>query len=168
MPAVVDGSTTGSSPHVRGAPVGRVHCVCPPGIIPACAGSTRRKSVSSRNCGDHPRMCGEHADYGTSKKTQKGSSPHVRGAPFDSAQRKVSFGIIPACAGSTMLKNRTRNATRDHPRMCGEHVDDRGDVHREVGSSPHVRGALPSMLPINRGHGIIPACAGSTRHRWHG
>ena len=52
--------TSGSSPHVRGAPEADVRGVRPAGIIPACAGSTERHRDSTPYVRDHPRMCGEH------------------------------------------------------------------------------------------------------------
>ena len=134
------------------------------GIIPACAGSTRK--------------------HGTRKPLQRGSSPHARGAPqargraasrsWDHPRMRGEHdaqalaesgltGIIPACAGSTLT-------------LCDVMVFARG-------SSPHARGAptAPSRAfavrldhPRMRGEhrvpvehlrarvGIIPACAGST------
>ena len=70
----------GSSPHVRGALVAR-ECVGEGyGIIPACAGSTRRWPRPSEPPWDHPRMCGEHCEEGEHGMMAAGSSPHVRGA----------------------------------------------------------------------------------------
>mgnify|MGYP006983524729 CR=1 FL=1 len=92
---------TGSSPHVRGAlgetPVGRMA----PGIIPACAGSTRRRLSVSMSSRDHPRMCGEHLSGTGTGTGHEGSSPHVRGAPRIATGARMACGIIPACAGST-------------------------------------------------------------------
>ena len=91
----------GSSPHARGALVDGLASLPSQGIIPACAGSTRRFHCARRRCRDHPRMRGEHAcsllpsDFGA------GSSPHARGAPMSWPTAKVRAGIIPACAGST-------------------------------------------------------------------
>ena len=73
----------------------------PNGIIPACAGSTKRFSSTEMPFRDHPRMCGEHLATLLLSVTAGGSSPHVRGAlrrPFVRPRRR---GIIPACAGST-------------------------------------------------------------------
>ena len=69
---------------------------------------------------DHPRMCGEHLllrldGFG------EGSSPHVRGAHLPLQRRLSTHGIIPACAGSTMVVHVLLAAGS--------------------GSSPHVRGA---------------------------
>ena len=114
-------SKSGSSPHVRGALRGNEHHDHMDGIIPACAGSTRRSSWllppsrdHPRMCGehsadehagyglgDHPRMCGEHAFQSLRRLLAGGSSPHVRGAPGWRAHVDDERGIIPACAGST-------------------------------------------------------------------
>ena len=91
----------GSSPHVRGAPF--VGMKKPPssGIIPACAGSTSLSPCRTLPRRDHPRMCGEHTAANMDANKNAGSSPHVRGAQYDSATGNLYYGIIPACAGST-------------------------------------------------------------------
>ena len=74
----------------------------------------------------------------------------------------VIRGIIPACAGSTSLSVRVVSVRRNHPRMCGEHYVHRPQLDWDVGSSPHVRGALVQDFLQGLSTGIIPACAGST------
>ncbi len=155
--------TPGSSPHVRGARRGTQKSHRRGGIIPACAGSTASWRGSRTRKWDHPRMCGEHTYSNIEQSWIEGSSPHVRGAPVVVCHLVRVQGIIPACAGSTVTCHCIATNSRDHPRMCGEHVDDRGDVHWEVGSSPHVRGAPPRRPQTAAARGIIPACAGSTR-----
>ena len=115
------------------------------GIIPACAGSTTGGTTRDSARWDHPRMCGEHLVVNAKKATDKGSSPHVRGARLGLLLRVHWGGIIPACAGSTQDDGRPAEAGRDHPRMCGEHVG------QGEGQGPP--------------EGIIPACAGSTKSR---
>ena len=72
-------------------------------------------------------------------------------------------GIIPACAGSTMLPAVLIGASRDHPRVRGEHRPLSLPSARASGSSPRARGAqhVRNRNPVREG--IIPACAGSTR-----
>ena len=172
------------------------------GIIPACAGSTLSCWQSMTIARDHPRMCGEHGTWYLAGANQTGSSPHVRGAlshprgspprPGDhprmcgehrsfswlrllagiipacagstvlSMMRMDSRGIIPACAGSTRFLASRHTQARDHPRMCGEHHLSGHSGLCRPGSSPHVRGApgLEDDYPVR--NGIIPACAGST------
>ena len=132
----------GSSPHVRGAPLSLSFRPPFEGIIPACAGSTNIGISIRPIVRDHPRMCGEHNKDDAFNPVVKGSSPHVRGA----LQRLVCgidmVGIIPACAGSTNPHCTRAYVSRDHPRMCGEHLAAAGQVVADFG--------------------IIPACAGST------
>ena len=154
--------SSGSSPHVRGAPVGRVHRLRAAGIIPACAGSTDSIHCRSRSSRDHPRMCGEHSSMPARKRAKSGSSPHVRGAHVSWNPVSWVFGIIPACAGSTVSVPNTTPQSWDHPRMCGEHVLNACPGTQLEGSSPHVRGALVVLLSEGTHFGIIPACAGST------
>ena len=132
---------TGSSPHVRGArkdsPLRRCHS----GIIPACAGSTLTLAVSRSRARDHPRMCGEHRAGDDVQRPDRGSSPHVRGARDRLGVRRPGAGIIPACAGSTVLPSTKLLMRLDHPRMCGEHTQEAKLAALRPGSSPHVRGA---------------------------
>ena len=153
----------GSSPHVRGAHGNGLMALVIGGIIPACAGSTITLNLSTSTGRDHPRMCGEHERHVHRAAGLQGSSPHVRGAPNGMRRNVIGCGIIPACAGSTGRCFLLSRLTRDHPRMCGEHVMDASRSCRSAGSSPHVRGAHFGDEPRVVLRGIIPACAGSTR-----
>ena len=70
----------GSSPRARGAPGRADQWRTVPGIIPACAGSTRGPHRHCRSRRDHPRVRGEHAFQDHLGKLGKGSSPRARGA----------------------------------------------------------------------------------------
>ena len=107
-------------------------------------------------------MCGEHLLALHVQEPLSGSSPHVRGARWSRWPDASRCGIIPACAGSTMLPARCPVRARDHPRMCGEHKDVTTEQIVQAGSSPHVRGAPEVTAGNSRTNGIIPACAGST------
>ena len=134
----------------------------PNGIIPACAGSTKRFSSTEMPFRDHPRMCGEHLILVSIRSSVPGSSPHVRGAQLFGGKQVGGTGIIPACAGSTLSGCRLSRYSRDHPRMCGEHFSGHDKESCKWGSSPHVRGAPRPRLRRANVLGIIPACAGST------
>ena len=152
----------GSSPHARGAPTGRSGRSMATGIIPACAGSTAHLNKHTCLVGDHPRMRGEHARFQFSVMLSRGSSPHARGAPDTCDARYLEWGIIPACAGSTLLESCRTGARGDHPRMRGEHHRGQTATHGSTGSSPHARGAPDLVTVVDLLNGIIPACAGST------
>ena len=111
----------GSSPHARGPPPGLDQGIKCLRIIPACAGSTSLTPSSGCTIRDHPRMRGVHPVLSDSSFALMGSSPHARGplqlrSPVDGA-----FGIIPACAGSTVMVKNPTGYYRDHPRMRGVH-----------------------------------------------
>ncbi|EEP20773.1 hypothetical protein BIFANG_03343 [Bifidobacterium angulatum DSM 20098 = JCM 7096] len=71
-------------------------------------------------------------------------------------------GIIPACAGNTTRGPAASSPARDHPRVCGEHVEPGDDASPLKGSSPRVRGTRDLTSPTGLMPGIIPACAGNT------
>ena len=137
----------GSSPHARGALEAGAAIEDVAGIIPACAGSTRRAASGGRTSGDHPRTRGEHR--------------------LDTRGCQGTVGIIPACAGSTSSRCYSQMSARDHPRMRGEHTDTDYWIPVASGSSPHARGALFEQTHHVSRAGIIPACAGSTRRQGH-
>ena len=55
-----------------------------------------------------------------------------------------------------------RSRPRDHPRVCGEHIDPNNTEADPVGSSPRVRGTRRLLLQHVDELGIIPARAGNT------
>ena len=145
----VSAKRTGSSPHVRGALREVAFSGHHVGIIPACAGSTISAMIRPAGRRDHPRMCGEHTKPAEPSMRYPGSSPHVRGARVFVIYELYVEGIIPACAGSTGCRPWLYRSSEDHPRMCGEHSVGLRSIHRGWGSSPHVRGAPPSVfLPL--------------------
>ena len=113
----------GSSPHARGALLLVNDGHADTGIIPACAGSTRRQGRTAARIRDHPRMRGEHIGLGDTVRRDSGSSPHARGALTRLHLHALQRGIIPACAGSTSDGLTPTRALRDHPRMRGEHTN---------------------------------------------
>ena len=135
--------TEGSSPHTRGAQrdPGLVDGVRR--IIPAYAGSTLWGLSIGSVRGDHPRIRGEHL----------------------ASNRVVwcCFGIIPAYAGSTLPQRFFPRLGADHPRIRGEHFEWIGNAIKNVGSSPHTRGAPDARRRRHHRRRIIPAYAGSTR-----
>ena len=155
----------GSSPRMRGAPVGAGLLQGPLGIIPAYAGSTLTAGGPWASAGDHPRVCGEHELFRPTALLVSGSSPRMRGALRKDWLRRVPHGIIPAYAGSTVKVNVQNSDRWDHPRVCGEHADEHATGVISWGSSPRMRGARicsGADLPSVR---IIPAYAGSTKRR---
>ena len=69
----------GSSPLLRGTPLGRIYRRLSNRIIPATAGNTPHNAPSAGSCGDHPRYCGEHVSFSVGWLTSCGSSPLLRG-----------------------------------------------------------------------------------------
>ena len=115
------GRIWGSSPRMRGAPRRHRDRQGLRGIIPAYAGSTARPRRGRRRPEDHPRVCGEHITTQPDSMPVEGSSPRMRGARRATRRATRRGGIIPAYAGSTLDEGFDARASRDHPRVCGEH-----------------------------------------------
>ncbi len=160
--AVEKRADRGSSPLARGARRRRRWQATTGRIIPARAGSTTISASWACVVRDHPRSRGEHSCSSGVTLRSPGSSPLARGAPSPEDVEDVEDGIIPARAGSTLLRSCQRQMCRDHPRSRGEHSLLPRLPPRWAGSSPLARGALGHGLRLGTPHGIIPARAGST------
>jgi len=91
-----------------------------------------------------------------------GSSPHARGTRCTDRYREHRGRLIPACAGNTRSDGAALQRTTAHPRMRGEHNEQKRAGDRATGSSPHARGTHEpggSLYLMTR---LIPACAGNT------
>ena len=184
-PRSYSSSWRGSSPHTRGAP--------------------RRTACRARCRWDHPRIRGEHWFSRVQRVLSSGIIPAYAGSTPSHIPPSVSAqGSSPHTRGARVVRPVVDAVRRDHPRLRGEHsciavlerpgwgiipayagstFNETGDALREMGSSPHTRGALcisgistnrPRDHPRIRGEhgrlgagqrgqaGIIPAYAGST------
>jgi len=159
------GRPRGSSPRARGARRMAGENPHLRGIIPACAGSTGTRGACTSWRGDHPRVRGEHLAKGVRETNLEGSSPRARGALINEPLPDPDEGIIPACAGSTVVPTLCDCAHRDHPRVRGEHDASTSNSVGVTGSSPRARGARGDVHQGDPPGGIIPACAGSTHVR---
>ena len=70
-------------------------------IIPAHAGQTKSKRVRAFSMPDHPRACGANRPLDFNLKSERGSSPRMRGKLFCVFVLCFSLRIIPAHAGQT-------------------------------------------------------------------
>ena len=152
----------GSSPRVRGKLQGRRHRLPPQRLIPACAGKTWQGASRSPPPRAHPRVCGENAHAIHTLKARDGSSPRVRGKPRPQHRAGHRPGLIPACAGKTMVMVVSPAISWAHPRVCGENNTLPAQADVDAGSSPRVRGKPGNTCTGATPRGLIPACAGKT------
>ena len=110
----------------------------------------------------HPRVCGENELLQERWARARGSSPRVRGKRVGNRCVSTWKGLIPACAGKTILETALTIAFKAHPRVCGENPITTGVIFTLPGSSPRVRGKLDLVQNCVIVAGLIPACAGKT------
>ena len=156
---------TGSSPLARGAPGSVEQRELAGRLIPARAGSTQGVCLARGRSGAHPRSRGEHAMSTAPARRRRGSSPLARGAPREVGVGVLARGLIPARAGSTLLRLASRRGRGAHPRSRGEHPEGVAIVAVPGGSSPLARGAPRATRRGRLRRGLIPARAGSTSRR---
>ena len=94
-------SALGSSPRVRGKPLGRLPPPVADRLIPARAGKTLQSGARISDQTAHPRACGENRLQAVSAEALDGSSPRVRGKPITEWESARIRGLIPARAGKT-------------------------------------------------------------------
>jgi len=132
------------------------------GITPAYAGNTITHLTINHIRRDHPRVCGEHTRRLHTMTLCAGSPPRMRGTRYGGCYANNSRRITPAYAGNTGRVSRSISGSRDHPRVCGEHVN---TFYRSVhawGSPPRMRGTLSNSAALIVPMGITPAYAGNT------
>ena len=161
-PQVSRSSTRGSSPLTRGK-LGQRDLVDPEaGLIPAHAGKTGRLGQTHPLGGAHPRSRGENRDGAGLLCDLWGSSPLTRGKHDREIEQQRQPGLIPAHAGKTRGRSRSRGRPAAHPRSRGEN----GQGHHERppfgGSSPLTRGKLDFGHTVHGMVRLIPAHAGKT------
>ena len=179
------GRAAGSSPRVRGKAWHPLHILKSLGIIPAGAGKSPASAGSGSVSWDHPRGCGEKRPFCRLKSRKGGSSPRVRGkesakscsgSSVGSSPRVrgkangrssmlLAFGIIPAGAGKSGGDESGDVAKGDHPRGCGEKDHAGYPKNTRAGSSPRVRGKVPTPCPSPTRRRIIPAGAEKRQSR---
>ena len=91
----------GSSPLTRGAQIIRAIMNFGDRLIPAHAGSTRKRLGLPLQKAAHPRSRGEHLFPVDHFNPVAGSSPLTRGAPPSTSSCARAMRLIPAHAGST-------------------------------------------------------------------
>ena len=152
----------GSPPRMRGKgsrpifPTGRLR------ITPAYAG---KRDVTARSAGaaqDHPRVCGEKAEWFRANRYYEGSPPRMRGKvglppPFLSMRR-----ITPAYAGKSPKFRNRLDVYKDHPRVCGEKTYRDSPTYPAAGSPPRMRGKASGPGVLSSLSGITPAYAGKS------
>ena len=92
----------GSSPRMRGSQLREQCDAVALGIIPAHAGLTTTMKFLWVLTRDHPRACGAHQKQAITHIAPMGSSPRMRGSPWQMIQTIISKRIIPAYAGLTV------------------------------------------------------------------
>ena len=109
-----------SSPRVRGKRGIWLGGCRGAGLIPACAGKTLPPAIMFTRFRAHPRVCGENSGVFSAVVTAVGSSPRVRGKRIRARSRCGYSGLIPACAGKTVVRWHRLPHRKAHPRVCGE------------------------------------------------
>ncbi len=132
-------------------------------FIPACAGNTQAAGHRTREGAVHPRVCGEHQVAGSLGFWLVGSSPRVRGTPAQVLSDDQPLRFIPACAGNTRRAQRIRGWPSVHPRVCGEHRQERAAELHGSGSSPRVRGTLGTLWLEPDSAAVHPRVCGEHR-----
>ena len=155
----------GSPPRARGKEGKSACCAGYPGITPACAGKSITGLASMIAAKDHPRVRGEKRPHLFALLVDYGSPPRARGKAVFLRVYVAACGITPACAGKSILSNKSHHETSDHPRVRGEKLRRYAPPVFRLGSPPRARGkAGPSRWRPAESR-ITPACAGKRTPR---
>ena len=101
--AVVDQTTGGSAPRLRGTLVGGKASIRDGRFIPAPAGATPSSARPEAATTVHPRICGGHLCWSGITVNVNGSSPRLQGTRHLGHQQSGRGRCIPAPAGNTSV-----------------------------------------------------------------
>ena len=152
----------GSPPRVRGTATRASQKRSTVRITPACAGNSCPHCIYLPLRQDHPRVCGEQLYSRFANITGIGSPPRVRGTEAVLHGSESIRGITPACAGNRFGDHAVKQSCQDHPRVCGEQLDEDVENVKITGSPPRVRGTVEWYFSLPNCQGITPACAGNS------
>ena len=150
----------GLSPRVRGNPNLQGNSGLQRRSIPACAGEPVHVLVRASKTTVYPRVCGGTRAHHQRALDLGGLSPRVRGNRSVCQSAAAVAGSIPACAGEPRSWRRSYRTMRVYPRVCGGTMRNQALRQEVLGLSPRVRGNQSEPVPVVRGGGSIPACAG--------
>ena len=86
----------------------------------------------------------------------------MRGKPRHIRRNSNWLRNIPAYAGKTHSPGNVRGGWEEHPRVCGENLENELALIKVDGTSPRMRGKLLGKKPVIGGFRNIPAYAGKT------
>ncbi len=136
----------GSPPRMRGKAQSRAAHTSQSRITPAHAGKRVIGAVSLFAGRDHPRACGEKGYWRCIVICGAGSPPRMRGKVTGVKDRPARYRITPAHAGKRPQCPPQLGRWGDHPRACGEKLNDKDFVDFFKGSPPRMRGKDLSPL----------------------
>ena len=84
----------------------------------------------------------------------------MRGKGVPIVIKRLTNGITPAYAGKRPKDGTAKKADGDHPRLCGEKVEQRNIVIDIIGSPPPMRGKVIKIADFYGVSRITPAYAG--------
>ena len=111
-------------------------------ITPACAGKSRFHHACTSRHRDHPRVCGEKAFCFRLFLFVRGSPPRMRGKASPQKAAEPVKRITPAYAGKSSCCFCVVAGRWDHPRVCGEKLQQHGPGFGPWGSPPRMRGKV--------------------------
>ena len=111
-----------------------------------------------------PAHAGKSESGKPSTANHTGSPPRMRGKVQIKPECPDPCRITPAHAGKRPAGGHHRAAPRDHPRACGEKVDEIPRFHVIQGSPPRMRGKAPQVLDFLPCQRITPAHAGKSSY----
>ncbi len=132
----------GLSPLARGTLNFSSHTSNPPRFIPAGAGNTSMFPAWTPCRAVYPRWRGEHPNPSERVLRSFGLSPLARGTPRPPVRRDRRSRFIPAGAGNTASRERSRIVFPVYPRWRGEHALTPFCSCASAGLSPLARGTL--------------------------
>ena len=114
----------------------------------------------------YPRVCREKSRSWRTRRSVRGSPPHMRGKAGNLGKEADVVRITPAYAGKRCCAPLSVYRYKDHPRVCGEKKEFPELSGLKLGSPPRMRGKEVQHGIMLVAGGITPAYAGKSPLRF--
>ena len=132
------------------------------GITPTYMGNTNAHLTCRGLLRDHPHIHGEYSVMPANKYTMAGSPPHTWGIRQFFINPGPWTGITPTYMGNTLVRQRIRRRSEDHPHIHGEYTKSAAPFTLPIGSPPHTWGILAEDRSKVLDARITPTYMGNT------
>ncbi len=140
------GADLGTPPRMWGQRGERVSRVCFGRNTPTYVGTTIHRNGRVIRMAEHPHVCGDNATRDSSLVSYGGTPPRMWGQPSWATYSNYGHRNTPTYVGTTTAPSQPAGRGLEHPHVCGDNGQHRGDGSQRGGTPPRMWGQLLCVI----------------------